>query len=277
MTRPTVGHPYTMPGDSMGRYASVNGLNLYYEIHGAGIPLILLHGGVGASEMFGLLLTKLAENRLVIAVHLQAHGRTEDIDRPLSFELMADDINALMKHLNFEKADILGYSLGGGVALQTAIRYPEVVRKLVIISAPVKRNGWYPEVLEGMAQMGPKAAELMRQSPLNQLYPDANWTALFTKLGNLLKQDYDWSKEVAAIKSPAMLVFADADAVRTAHIMEFFTLLGGGQRDAGMDGSGRPASQLAVLPGMTHYNILSFPMLDALITKFLDAPMPKDV
>lgn len=226
--------------------------------------------------MFGLLLTKLAEDRLVIAVHLQAHGRTIDIDRPLSFELMADDINALMKHLDFDKADIVGYSLGGGVALQTAIRHPEVVRKLVVISTPVKRSGWYPEVLEGMAQMGPEAAKLMKQTPLNQLYPDADWAALFTKLGNLLKQDYDWSKDVAAIKSPVMLVFADADVVRTAHVMEFFALMGGGQRDAGMDGSGRSTAQLAVLPGMTHYNILSFPTLDALVTKFLDAPGPKD-
>ena len=127
--------------DARGSYASVNGLNMYYEIHGAGEPLILLHGGVGASEMFGPVLPKLAENRQVVAVHLQAHGRTADIDRPLTFELMADDIEALMKHLGIEIADIMGYSLGAGVALQTAIRNPNVVHKLVIVSAPVKRDG----------------------------------------------------------------------------------------------------------------------------------------
>lgn len=276
MTKTMIGHPYITNSDSKGSYVWVNGLNLYYEIHGAGRPLILLHGGVGASEMFGLLLPKLAENRQVIVVHLQAHGRTADIDRPLNFESMANDINALIKHLDIKKADIMGYSLGGGVALQTAIRHPEVVRKLVVISTPVKRSGWYPEVLEGMAQMGPEAAKVMKQSPLNQLYPDADWTALFTKLGDLLKQDYDWSKDVAAIKSPMTLVFADADAVRTTHVMEFFALLGGGQRDAGMDGSGRPIAQLAVLPGMTHYDILSFPTLAALVMRFLDAPMLKD-
>ncbi|MGA9100171.1 MAG: alpha/beta fold hydrolase [Methanotrichaceae archaeon] len=239
------------------------------------MPLILLHGGVGASEMFGPLLPALAGNRQVIAVHLQAHGRTADINRPLSFELMAGDIAALVKHLGIEKADLMGYSLGGGVALQTAIRHSDVVRKLVLVSTPVKRNGWYPEVLEGMAQMGPEAAKGMKQSPLNLLYPDANWAALFTKIGDLLKKDYDWSKDVASIKSPIMISFADADAVRTAHVMEFFGLLGGGHRDAGLDGSGRPTAWLAILPGMTHYDVLTFPGLDDLVTRFLDAPLPK--
>ena len=237
------------------------------------MPLILLHGGVGASEMFGPLLPALAENRQVIAVHLQAHGRTADIDRPLSFELMADDIAELIKHLGIEKADFMGYSLGGGIALQTAIRHPDIVRKLVLVSTPIKRNGWYPEVLEGMAQMGPEAAKGMKQSPLNLLYPDANWAVLFTKLGDLLKKDYDWSKDVASIKLPMMMVFADADAVRTKHVIEFFEQLGGGQRDAGLDGSLRPTAQLAILPGMTHYNVLTFPELAALVTRFLGASM----
>jgi pimeloyl-ACP methyl ester carboxylesterase len=272
VTKSAIEHSNETSKDSRGSYASVNGLNMYFEIQGAGRPLILLHGGVGASEMFGSVLQKLAENRQVIAVHLQAHGKTADIDRPLRFELMADDIYSLIKHLDIEKADIMGYSLGGGVALQTAIRHPEVVRKLVIVSAAVKRDGWYPEVLEGMAQMGPEAAKVMKQSPLNQLYPDADWTALFTKLGDLLRQDYDWSKDVAAIKSPVILVFADADAVRTAHVIEFFALLGGGQRDAGLDGSGRPTAWLSIQPGMTHYDVLSSPYLAALITRFLDEP-----
>src|SRR5438132_13335238 len=138
--------------DAKDSYASVNGLNMYYEIHGSGEPLILLHGGVGAIEMFGEVLPLLAEGRQVIAVDLQAHGRTADIDRPLSYEQMADDIAALIKHLGFAKADVMGYSLGGGVALQTALRHPEVVRKLVVVSTPVRRDGWYPEILAGRAQ-----------------------------------------------------------------------------------------------------------------------------
>ena len=149
-------------------YAPVNDIELYYEIHGEGEPLVLLHGGVGASEMFGANLQELAKSRQVIAVHLQAHGRTADVDRPMGYEAMADDIAALIGHLGFERSDVMGYSLGGGVSLQTAIRHPEVVRKLVLVSSPFKREGWYPEVLAGM-QMGPEAAESMTQSPLHDL------------------------------------------------------------------------------------------------------------
>ena len=154
-------------------YAQVNGLNVYYEIHGEGEPLILLHGGVGASEMFGANLPELAETRQVIAVHLQGHGHTADIvDCPMTYE--ADDVAALIGHLGFERSDVMGYSLGGGVSLHTAIRHPEVVRKLVLVSTPFEREGWYPEVLAGM-QMGPEAAESMTQSPLHDLYPHADW------------------------------------------------------------------------------------------------------
>jgi pimeloyl-ACP methyl ester carboxylesterase len=252
-------------------YAPVNGLKLYYEIRGSGQPLILLHGGVVGITMFGPNLDALAEKRQVIAVELQGHGHTTDIDRPLSFEAMADDVDALMKNLGIEQADVMGYSLGGGVALQTAIRHPGRVRKLVVVSAPCKRGGFYPEVLAAMAQMGPGAAEGMKKSPLAQMYPNVNWAVLFTKLADLLKKDYDWSKEVAAIKSPTMLVFADADAIRTAHMVEFFGLLGGGQRDAGLDGSQRPVAQLAILPGLTHYGIGASLALAGAVTPFLDA------
>ena len=255
-------------------YAPVNGLNLYYEIRGTGEPLILLHGGVVGITMFGPNLSALSEKRQVIAVELQGHGHTADLDRPLTFEGMADDITALIKHLRIEQSDVMGYSLGGGVALQRAIRHPKFVRKLVLVSATFKRDGWYPEVLAAMAQMGPAAAERIKHSPLYQLYPNVNWDVLFTKLADPLKKDYDWSKEVAAIKSPTMILFADADAVRPAHIVDFFALLGGGQKDASLDGSGRPVAQLAILPGLTHYNINSSPALALAVTPFLDAPMP---
>jgi len=260
---------------AQGGYASVSGLSLYYERQGSGDPLILLHGGVGASEMFGPLLPAFVQGRQVISVHLQAHGRTSDIDRPLRFELMADDIAALLKQLGIQKADLLGYSLGAGVALRSAIQHAEMLRKLVIVSAPAKRAGWYPEVLEGMEHMGPEAARGIPHSPLNQLYPNADWPGLFTKLGDLLRQDYDWSMDVASIKAPTMIVFADADSVRPAHVVEFFALLGGGERDAGLDGSARPVARLAILPGITHYDILSSPPLPGMITSFLDGPLPE--
>jgi pimeloyl-ACP methyl ester carboxylesterase len=262
-----------------GNYAEVNGLNMYYEIHGSGEPLILLHGGVGAIEMFGEVLPLLAEGRRVVAVDLQAHGRTADVDRPLSYEKMADDIAALIGHLDLEKADVMGYSLGGGVALQTAIRHPGVVRKVVLVSTPFKRDGWYPEILAGMGQMGPEAAEPMKQTPMYRLYAAVaprpeDWPVLLTKLGRLLEQDYDWSEGVSAIEAPTMILVGDADSVRTAHAVEFFELFGGGKADAGWDGSERPNAQLAILPATTHYDIFSSPALASAVTPFLDAPMP---
>ena len=259
-------------------YAPVNGLKLYYEIHGAGEPLILLHGGVGATEMFDPILPVLAKTRRVIAADLQAHGRTADIGRPLSIEAMADDVAALIKHLGIQKADVMGYSLGGAVALRTAVQHPEAVRKLVLVSAAFKRDGWYPEIVAGMSQMGAAAAEPMKQTPMYPLYariaprPD-DWPVLLTKLGELLRKDYDWSKEVASIKAPTLLVFGDADAVRTAHAVQFFELLGGGRKDAGWDGSGMSNSRLAILPGLTHYNIFLSPALASTVTPFLDAPI----
>lgn len=261
-------------------YAPVNGLEMYYEVHGEGEPLVLLHGGVGAIEMFGEVLPALAENRRAIAVDLQAHGRTADVERPLTYEAMADDVAALIEHLGLEQADVMGYSVGGGIALQTAVRHPGVVRKLVVVSAPVKREGWHPEILAGMDHTGPEAAEPMKQTPMYELYsavaprPD-DWPVLLAKLGELLRRDYDWSEDVAAMEAPTMIVVGDADGLPPAHAAEFFELLGGGKRDAGWDGSGMSDSRLAILPGATHYDIFSSPTLVSAVAPFLDAPMPK--
>ena len=260
-------------------YAPVNGLNLYYEIHGAGEPLVLLHGGLGATEMFAGIMPALSQSHRVIAVDLQAHGRTADIDRPFNLDAMAGDIAALLRHLGVARADVMGYSLGGAVALRTAALYPGLVRKLVLISTAFKRDGWYPEVVAAMSQVGAAAAEPMKQSPIYKMYAriapkPADWPVLLTKMGELLRQDYDWSKDVAAIKAPTLLVFGDADALRPAHIVQFFELLGGGKKDAGWDGSGMSNARLAILPGMTHYNNFSSPLLASVVTPFLDAPMP---
>jgi len=154
------------------------------------------------------------------------------------------------------------------------------VRKLVVVSTPFERDGWYPEILAGMEQMGPEAAEPMKQTSMYQLYASVapkpeDWPVLLTKLGQLLGQDYDWSKDVAAIEAPTMILVGDADSVRTAHAVRFFELLGGGKADAGWDGSGMSNARLAVLPATTHYNIFSSPTLASTVTPLLDAPIPE--
>ncbi len=261
----------------VGHYADVNGIKLYYEVAGTGRPLILLHGSLGAIEMFGPNLPALAAGRQVIAVDLQAHGRTADIDRPLSVELMADDIAALIKHLGLERADIMGYSLGGGVALQTAIRHPEEVRRLVVVSTPFRRSAFYPEILAQQGQVSVAAAEAMKQTPMYQLYASIaprpeDWPRLLSKIGEAMKQDFDFSGAIAGIKATTLVVAGDADIFPPAHAVELFGLLGGGKRDGGWDGAGRPKSRLAILPGLTHYLIFSAPALAATVIPFLDEP-----
>lgn len=260
-------------------YAPVSGLKLYYEIHGSGEPLVLLHGGLGSIEMMGNLLPPLAQKHEVIAVDLQGHGRTADIDRPISYEALGDDIAALLDYLGIKQADLMGYSLGAGAALQTTFRHPALVRKLVVVSTPFKHDGWYPGIRALMAQMGPASAEQMKPSPLCQTYAriaprPQDWTLLVTKLGKLVSADYDWSKEVAAVKAPTLLVFGDADSVPVSHAAEFFELLGGSQKDGGWDGSGISNARLAILPGVTHYNIAASPALPGVVLPFLETPIP---
>ncbi len=261
-----------------GRYADVNGIKLYYELHGSGKPLVLLHGGLGAIEMFGPNLPALAKGRQVIAIDLQGHGRTADIDRPLSVQFMADDVAALIKHLGLQRTDIMGYSLGGGVALQTAIRHPEVVNKLVLVSTPFRRNGFYPDILAQQGQVTAAAAERMKQTPMYQMYASLaprpeDWGRLLGKIGEAMKNDFDFSNEIRSLKATTLVVAGDADIFPPAHAVEMFALLGGGQRDGGWDGSGRPKSRLAILPGVTHYTMGSDPALAPVAIAFLDEPV----
>jgi pimeloyl-ACP methyl ester carboxylesterase len=188
-------------------YAPVNGLKMYYEIHGTGQPLILVHGGLGSSDMFAQIVPELSKSRQVVAVDLQGHGHTADIDRPMSYEAMADDIAALIQYLGLEKPDVMGYSVGGAVALRTTVQHPEVVRKLIIVSATFRRAGWYPEIVAGMEHLDEAAAEQMKQTPMYQTYQQIaprsqDWPVLCKKLGVMFKKDYDWSSEVAASRLP---------------------------------------------------------------------------
>src|SRR5437762_4693330 len=196
--------------------ARVNGVELGYQLIGEGDPLILLHGGFGSVEMFGPNLELLAAGRQVIGVDLQSHGRSPAADRPMRFETMADDIAALIRSLGLERAAIMGFSLGGAVALRTAIQHPEVVERLVLGSTVFKRQGWYPEMRAGMDAMGPETADFMMQTPLYQAYQDVaprveDWPILVRQVSEVVKIDYDWSAEIPGLSMPVMLVIGDAD------------------------------------------------------------------
>ena len=244
---------------AVANYAAVNGITLYYEVHGTGRPLIMLHGGFGSFEMFSDLSPALAVNHQVIGVDLYGHGRTALTDRPLCFEHMADDIAGLIEHLGLEKVDLLGYSLGGAVALQTAIRHPERVNKLVLISTPFKRTGWHPEHQIGMASLTPEG---FMHTPVYDGYVQfapkpEDFPRLVANMREALSQDYDWTEQVSALKMPTLIIASDADGFPPSHAAAFFSLLGGGLKDAGWNGEHLVASQLAILPGATHYNIIA--------------------
>ena len=239
---------------------AVNGVHLYYEIHGEGSPLVMLHGGVNPSDMFGAPLAEMAKNHQVIAIHMRGHGFSTDTDEPWTVEQMADDVAALLGELDIARADIMGWSLGGGVALQTAIRHPEVVDRLVVVSKTMRHDGNFPEVraqFDAMPGMAPEIGKAIAQSPLATMYPDVDWEVMMRKTGEMARKSYDWSADVAKITSPTLLIFADADMMYLEHMVEFYKLLGGGTRDAGLGGAQRPTpNQLAIIPGATHYDVM---------------------
>jgi pimeloyl-ACP methyl ester carboxylesterase len=254
--------------------ASVNGVRLGYEEFGSGSPVLLLHGGFGCIEMFGPNVGLLAQHHRVIGVDLQSHGRSPAADRPMRFESMADDIAALMQELGLAHAAVMGFSLGGGVALRTAIQHPDVVDRLVLVSTVFKRRGWHPEMTAGMDAMGPHIAEPFKQTPLYRDYERVapnkeDWPVLIEQVTTMLKKDYDWSGEVAKLEMPVMIVAGDADGLPPSHAAEFFELLGGGKRDASWDRSGMTKHRLAILPGLTHYDINVAPDLVHSVTPFL--------
>jgi pimeloyl-ACP methyl ester carboxylesterase len=260
-----------------GQYAEVNGINLYFETLGTGRPLILLHGGLGSGEMFGPILPALAEQHQVIAVDLQGHGRTADIDRPIDIRLMADDIAALIDPLGLDKPDVVGYSLGGGVAFFTAVKYPEKVGRLVMTSTNIRRDAIPAEMLAQQAQVNAAAAEFMKDTPMYKLYQQVaprpeDFPRLLDKIGESMAQDFDYTEEVRSLQVPTMIVAADADMAPPSHYVEMFKLLDGGLRDGGWMGEGRPKGghALAILPGLTHYNMAHSPLFAAATLAFLD-------
>ena len=260
-----------------GGYAEVNGINLYYEKHGAGRPMILLHGGLGSGELFGPILPALSEHHQVIAPDLQGHGRTADIDRPLDIALMAGDIAALIGHLGLDRPDVVGYSLGGGVGLLTAIKYPGLVNRLVVASANIRRDAIYPEMLAQQGQVGAAAAEFLTGTPMYELYQRVaprpqDFPRLLDKIGQAMANDFDFSDQVRGLQVPTLIVAGDADMAPPSHYVEVFGLLDGGHRDGGWMGEGRPKGghALAILPGVTHYNMAISPLFADVTLTFLD-------
>jgi pimeloyl-ACP methyl ester carboxylesterase len=268
---------WTAGSAGSGQYADVNGINLYYETHGAGRPMILLHGGLMSGESFAPILPTLADHHQVIVVDLQGHGRTADIDRPVDVRLMADDIAALIDHLGLVKPDLVGYSLGGGVALQVAVRHPAKIGRLVAASANIRRDAIYPEMLEQQIQVNAAAAEFLKETPMYELYQRVaprpeDFPRLLDKVGAAMAIDFDFTEEVRGLRVPTLVVAADADMAPPSHYVEIFALLDGGRRDGGWMGEGRPAGghALAVLPGLTHYNLGVSPLFAAVTLAFLD-------
>jgi pimeloyl-ACP methyl ester carboxylesterase len=271
----TQNHPST-PVES--GYVPVNGLEMYYEIHGSGRPLVLLHGNLSTiSTSFGKVLPRLASTRRIIAVEQQGHGHTADIDRPFSIEQWAQDTTALLRHLGIEQADFFGYSSGGAVALEIALRSPAQVRKLIWAGGTsYRRDGLYPELLKASEAMKP---EDLDGSPFQQEYASIaphpeHWHRLVAKITDLDRVTLGWPRDaIQSVRAPTLLIIGDSDIVRPEHVVEMFRLLGGGVVG---DLVGLPRSQLAVLPGTTHVTLADRAQwLTSMITEFLDAPMPE--
>lgn len=264
--------------DRTGTYVDVNGISLYVETHGSGRPVILLHGGLMSGEMFGPILPALTGTRQVITVDLQGHGRTADVDRPLTPESMADDVAALIAHLDLDRPDLVGYSLGGGVALNVAARHPDAIGRLVLISVYVRSDALDPAIAAQQSQVNGAAAEFMAGTPMYELYQRVaprpeDFPRLLDKLGAWMATGFDHTEAVRGLRVPTLIMAADADMAPVRHFADVFALLDGGLRDGGWDGSGRPSGghALAILPGRTHYDITDSPLFAPSLLDFLGA------
>ncbi|MGX5819278.1 alpha/beta fold hydrolase [Chitinophaga lutea] len=260
------------PADS--GYADVNGLKLYYEVYGEGKPIVLIHGSFMTIPMnWSAIIPELAKDRKVIVAEMQAHGRTRDIDRPMSYEGMADDVSGLLKHLKVDSADILGYSMGGGVAYQFAVRHPEQLRRLVVLSGTYKHDGWWPDVEASFGQITP---EVFKGSPIEKQWvsfgnDSTRFADFVNKVMSIDLKPYDWTKEVLKIQAPLFIAIGDADGVRYEHAIELFKAKGGGKMG---DLHGMPKSRLAILPGTTHIGMMvNYSLWVPMVTNFLDADL----
>jgi pimeloyl-ACP methyl ester carboxylesterase len=255
--------------------ANVNGLEMYYEVHGNGKPIVLLHGSyMNIALNWSKVIPLLAKDRKVIVAEMQGHGRTRDVSRELTYEGMADDVSGLLEHLDIDSADILGYSMGGGVAFQVAVRHPEQVRRLVVVSGVYAHDGWWPDVEAVFATF---TAEMFKGTPIQEQYESfgndpARFPDFVKKVISMDLKPYDWSQDAGNIKAPLFMVIGDADGVRYEHALELFRARGGGKMG---DMHGLPESRLAILPGTTHIGIIMqrSEWLIPMVKDFLDADL----
>lgn len=252
------------------------GVNYYYEVRGQGAPLLLLHGGLGSMDMFGPIMPALTARHQVITVDLQGHGRTALGDRPFSLEAQGADMDAILKQLGYGKVDVLGYSMGGGVAFQLAAQHPERVNRLVLVSAGYAQDGFYADMLKQQAQVNAQALPFMKDTPMYQSYMaiaprPQDFPKLLDTLGDYMRKPYDYSDQAAKLAPPTLLMFGDSDMYRPEHIVKFYQLLGGGLRDGGWQREGMSKHRLAILPGRTHYDIFLSPEMSRTALAFIEA------
>ena len=265
----------TQPKPVKSGHIAVNGVNYYYAVYGKGEPLLLLHGGLGQIEMFGPNLEALAKNREVIGVDLHGHGRTDLGNRDISLIDQGADLSVVVKKLGYKQVDVLGYSLGGGVAFQFAAQNPSLVRRLVLVSTVYGTDGFHPEMLPQQAAVSSKMMDMMKGTPMYQSYvaiaphPD-EFPKLLDKMGEYMRKSYDWSADVKKLTMPTLLVYGDSDMIRPEHIVQFYQLLGGGLKDAGWQREHMSRNRLAILPDLTHYEAFLSPDLPRTILPFLD-------
>jgi len=256
-------------------HLDVNGVSYYYEIRGEGAPLLLLHGGLGSGEMFAPSMPIFATGREVITVDLQGHGRTTLGDRPIRMPDIADDVAALLERLGYDRVDVLGYSMGGGVALRLAMQHAERVERLVLVSTLFARSGFYPEMLPQQAAVGAAAMPMMKDTPMYQSYmavaphPE-DFPRLLDAMGDWMRQDFDWSEEVRTLTMPVELIVGDSDMITLDHTVAFYHLLGGGQKDAGWMREHMAQNRLAILPDVTHYEMFLVPAMAETAMRFLN-------
>jgi pimeloyl-ACP methyl ester carboxylesterase len=264
-----------IPAPTRSGHVDVDGVSYYWDVRGQGEPLLLLHGGLGAIEMFGPVLARLAAERTVIGIDLQGHGRTTLGDRPIRYGRLGDDMGRVLEQIVKAPVDVLGYSMGGAVALELALQHPGQVRRLVVASAGFDNDSFYPELKPMQAGVGAGMAEMMKGTPMHDTYMALapvkdDFPRLLDAMGDLMRTPWSARDRLAGLQPQTMLVYGDSDMIRLDHVVEFYNLIGGGLKDAGWQREHMAENRLAILPDLTHYELFASPKLADAVLPFLD-------